>query len=189
MKNHQLIVGLGNPGKKYEYTRHNFGFLVLERLAEDLNLKFKSGSFTKGLAAKISGDEGDIYFLMPSTYMNLSGIAVASALKAKNIALGRVLIICDDLSLPFGKLRLKPNGSAGGHNGLKSIIEYLQSNQFARLRMGINHPGGKAPVVDYVLEDFNKEEKKQLTSFVDLGYACASAWMKEGIVKAMEQFN
>lgn len=186
--NKQLIVGLGNPGKDYRYTRHNLGFLVVEKLAEVLDLKLSLSSFTNGITAEGSWNDHDIVLLMPLTYMNKSGNAIRQAINVKEIKLEDMLVVCDDINLPFRQIRIRSKGSDGGHNGLSSIIECCGDTQFNRLRMGIDLPKG-ADSVDYVLEEFKRAEKNQLDEYVDDAVRCVQAWLNEGIERAMEQFN
>ncbi len=185
----QLIVGLGNPGKDYEYTRHNLGFLVVEQLAKELSFRFKKSSFTKGFVAEGQFEGKDVALLLPQTFMNHSGLAVKPMVQHKNIELSNILVVCDDLNLDFGQMRLRPNGSDGGHNGLTSINELLESKEYARLRMGIGHPGHKDQVVDYVLTEFSKEEKKDLDNFIEQATTCCLVWLRDGMNQAMDQFN
>lgn len=189
MSKTRLIVGLGNPGREYEYTRHNLGFLAVRRLAEMLKLKFTPSPLTNGLAAKgIVADEA-LYLLMPLTYMNNSGAAVYQVMTKKDLLPADVLVICDDFHLGYGQMRLRARGSDGGHNGLSSVIEHLGMEQFARLRMGIGRPAGKKDVVDYVLAEFKKEEKDRLDSFINEAASCCLVWLREGISTAMDQYN
>lgn len=185
----KIIVGLGNPGGEYEFTRHNLGFLTVTRMAEQLQLKLRKSSFTKGLTVEGEAEGRAFCLLLPLTYMNKSGYAVRQALKYYNAQLSDVLVVCDDLNLPFCKLRLRPNGSDGGNNGLKSIISLLNSKNFARLRMGIGRPMSEDGNVDYVLGEFDKQEQKELPEFLDTATQCCDVWLKEGIEKAMDQFN
>ena len=189
MSERVLIVGLGNPGRKYEYTRHNLGFLAVESLAEFLKVDFKKSSFTEGLIAQGEWDSKQVVLLMPATYMNNSGAAVKSVMEHMDIALKNVLVITDDLNLPFGQIRIRRQGSEGGHNGLGSIINHLATEHFSRLRMGIGQPRQKSETVDFVLEQFTKEEKSQLDGFVKEAEQCALVWVQEGIVTAMEKYN
>ncbi len=183
----KLIVGLGNPGKNYEGTRHNLGFLVVDRIAEDLKLKFKSCSFTEAVAVEDKANHG--FFLKPMTFVNQSGLALRAFADYYKVEPQDILVVCDDLSLAFGDLRIRANGSPGGHNGLKSITEHLGTQDFSRLRLGIAHPGDKAKVVDYVLEDFSTREKKQLNGFIDEAAECCLVWLNKGIHQAMNQYN
>lgn len=185
----RLIVGLGNPDEKYRYTRHNWGYLVVEELADRLNVKFRNDSSVRGLVAKGECDGVTCYLLLPLTYMNLSGAAIAALAKKKNIALEHILVVCDDLDLPFGQIRLRAQGSAGGHNGLKSIIEKLGSKEFARLRGGIGRPGDRQETVDFVLDLFSGQEKKDLPQILKKAVECSEAWMTLGVNEAMSQFN
>ncbi len=154
-----LIVGLGNPGRQYAKTRHNLGWQVLDRLCEKLKISFKAG---KGeyYAALLEENEREIVFLKPTTYMNGSGIAVKEALTFFGKTPADLLVILDDMALPLGKLRLRASGSSGGHNGLESVIYQLQTEDFARLRLGIGTPEAKGAAVGHVLGEFSKEEKK-----------------------------
>jgi len=182
-----LIAGLGNPGKEYEHTRHNIGFIVVRRLGELLELKFSASSLTKGVMAQGKKDEKQFLLLMPQTFMNNSGIAIRDVMRKKDILPENILVITDDFQLPFGQLRFRPKGSGGGHNGLSSIIEHLGDNNFSRLRVGVGSPKGST--TDYVLGNFNKEETKALNGVVEAATEGCLVWFKEGINKAMEQFN
>ena len=182
----RLIVGLGNPGKEYERTRHNIGFMVVQRLAVELNLAFKASSFTKGLVAQ--GTKGQpVCLLMPVTFMNHSGIAVKELMRKKAIASEDLLVVTDDFNLPFGQLRFRPQGSAGGHNGLASVIEQLGDDHFSRLRIGVGAPNGSS--TDHVLGNFSKEETKALKALVEAAAEGCQVWLTEGINIAMEQYN
>lgn len=168
----KLIVGLGNPGDEYENNRHNIGFIVLKELCK----KIHANNFKKKRSYFIA-DKNDFLFLLPRTYMNLSGIAVRKAFRKYKIALNNLLIVLDDINLPLGKIRIREKGSDGGHNGLKSIIAELNSQDFPRLRIGIRSDISEMSDVevslkDFVLSDFTKEEKEGLenatTQAVDL---------------------
>ena len=189
MADTRLIVGLGNPDEKYRYTRHNWGYLVVEELASRWNAKFRNDSSVRGLVAKSEYDGVTCYLLLPLTYMNLSGAAIVALVKKKNIALEHILVVCDDLDLPFGEIRLRAQGSAGGHNGLKSIIEKLGSKEFARLRGGIGRPNDRQETVDFVLDLFSGQEKKDLPRILKKAVECSEAWMTQGVNEAMSQFN
>lgn len=149
----KLVVGLGNPGRKYEKTKHNVGFMSLDYYAKTNKLKFKKESKFNGETIK----QGDLILLKPHTFMNNSGLSILSTMKYYNIPIEDVCIIYDDLDLPFGKTRLREKGSAGGHNGIKSIVSYLGTEEFKRVRVGID----KNPMYetkDYVLSSFSKKE-------------------------------
>ena len=185
----KLIVGLGNPGLQYRWTRHNLGFLVLESLGKQLNAKGHISASCHGMLSKVVIEDFECSLLMPMTFMNNSGVSVKKLADRTGTALEDILIVCDDLSLSFGELRLRPSGSAGGHNGLKSIIKDLGSNQFARLRLGIDAPGGAADPVDYVLADFTPVQKKALPDFINHALDCVTCWVTEGAQVAMNRFN
>ena len=189
MSQTRLIVGLGNPGKDYEDTRHNLGFLVVEHLVKKNNLRFRKSSFTNGLTAegKVAGN--DLCCLLPSTYMNNAGTAVKQAVLSKDLDHADILIVCDDLHLDFGQIRIRNKGSDGGHNGLASVIGHLGTQDFARLRLGIGTPPKGAESVDYVLGKWTAREEKQLDEFIDRATDCCGVWLQEGIHKAMDQFN
>jgi PTH1 family peptidyl-tRNA hydrolase len=189
LSNERYIIGLGNPGKDYEWTRHNLGFLVVDKLAEQLGCKFQKSSLTKSVVANGLVDEQTVHLVKPMTFMNNSGQALRELVYKKGCDLNDVLIVCDDLALSFGEIRLKTQGSAGGHNGLKSIGEHLGTKDFNRLRLGVGHPGDRHQVVDFVLGQFNKIEKKELSLFIEKATQCAMTWVKEGITQAMDQYN
>ena len=161
----KLIVGLGNPGKEYEKTRHNTGFMVLDRLAEKLNTEIEQNKFN-GLYAKIKYKGEDVILLKPQTFMNLSGESVRKIMDFFKIGLEDIVVVYDDMDMPTGKLRLRQNGSAGGHNGIKNIILHTGSQNFCRIRVGIGrHPYMK--VVDYVLSRFTSEESSAITKGIE----------------------
>ncbi|MDO8581092.1 MAG: aminoacyl-tRNA hydrolase [Candidatus Omnitrophota bacterium] len=189
MSDAKLIVGLGNPGKQYAYTRHNLGFLVGERCAQLYRGKFSLCSFTKALMAQGTINQTTVKIVLPTTFMNHSGLAVKQSLDHENIGLQDLFVVCDDVNLEFGRMRLREKGSDGGHNGLASIIEQLGTSDFARLRLGVGQPPTKEQMVDYVLEEFNKEEKRYLEGFIDQAAQCCTVWLNEGIHKASELFN
>jgi len=185
----KLIVGLGNPGPQYRWTRHNFGFLVLDALAARYKASWRHSATVQGLLAKAEIENCACSLLMPMTFMNNSGLSLKKLVDGQGIALADVLVICDDLSLVFGKVRLRPSGSAGGHNGLKSIIGQIASNQFCRLRMGIGRPQGIEDTVDYVLTNFTPAQKKALPDLINHALDCVTCWVTEGAPVAMNRFN
>ncbi len=189
MSDVRLIVGLGNPGVDYEFNRHNLGFLVIQYLVEKLDFDLKKNSFIRGLIAEGNFEGKSICFLLPMTFMNNSGIAVKQIILRKKLDLGNVLVVCDDFNLSFRQLRLRAKGGDGGHNGIKSIIQHSGSEKFARLRMGIDFPGGKKNVVEYVLENFSKKECKFLDGFIIEAADCCLAWVKDGVNRTMERYN
>lgn len=184
-----LLVGLGNPGTQYENTRHNVGFLVADELAERQNapiqrLKFKA--LTNLLT--ISGEK--VLVMKPVTYMNLSGEAVGEAARFYKIPPERVLVISDDVSLPLGKLRIRKGGSAGGHNGLKSIIQHLGTDQFPRIKVGVGQkPHPDYDMADWVLSKFAGEDLKTITEAIRKAADAVECLIQEGPDKAMNRFN
>ncbi len=185
----KLIVGLGNPGAQYESTRHNLGYLVVQHLAKVFHLKFSKSSAIQGLFACGKVEETKTGLFLPTTFMNNSGVAVHKALGEKKVSIADTLIVTDDFNLDFGQLRLRDRGSAGGHNGLSSVIEHLKTDQIPRLRVGIGTPSNKDDIIGFVLEEFSRQERKHLLKVIEGAADCAIAWLKEGTVKAMSQFN
>ena len=184
-----LIVGLGNPGKDYTYTRHNLGFLVVQNLVQQEKLKLSESSAVKGVTAEGVMLGKKVVFLLPLTYVNNSGLAVKAIVAKKGIEAKNILTVVDDVNVDFGKMRLRPEGSAGGHNGLKSMIEHLGTREFARLRLGVGSPRHKEVMAEYVLREFTKDEKKHLGCFIQEASECCVAWVKDGMSNAMNQFN
>lgn len=185
----KVIVGLGNPGSQYESTRHNLGFLVVQHLAQTLEVKFASSRCCKGLEAAVQMENEEIKLLLPMVFMNLSGKAVKPFMMHYDIALEDMLVVYDDFHLAFGQLRLRRKGSDGGHNGLSSLIEVLGVQEFSRLRLGIGEPKGKQDTEGFVLSEFNNEEKKELDFFIQDAVHCCRAWVSDEIEQVMSQFN
>jgi PTH1 family peptidyl-tRNA hydrolase len=183
----KVIVGLGNPGPKYRNTRHNLGFMVLDRLAEQVGSGVAREK-SSGLVAEGQHDGERILLIKPLTFMNRSGDCVAPLVRNKVDTLQDVLVITDDVNLPLGKLRLRPGGSAGGHNGLKSLIERLGSQEFPRMRMGVGQSGG-ADLADHVLSRFHPDEAPEVERMVKLAADAALCFVAQGIEKAMNQYN
>lgn len=184
----KLIVGLGNPGSAYKLSRHNLGFMVVQGLAKEYNIEFRRSFLQKSLIAKVMAC-GDVLILsMPLTFMNLSGSAVKSLVHKYKIALPDLLIICDDLSLPLGKIRIRPRGSSGGHKGLASIIEKLHTDNFSRLKIGIGQPE-ICEASEFVLGGFKKSELTQIKPAIKEAVECSKAWLENGVNKAMGEFN
>ncbi len=182
-----LIVGLGNPGPVYSRTRHNAGFICVERLAERNGLAFDS----RRLKAEIARGTVALKPLMlakPQTYMNESGQSVGELVRWYKVDLKNLLIIYDELDLSPGQLRLRERGSAAGHNGVKSIIQHLGTDEFARLRFGIGRPE-RGLGRDYVLNNFTRQEQPIISDTVDLAAEAAETWLREGIVAAMNKYN
>ena len=182
-----LIVGLGNIGSEYAGTRHNIGFRVLDALAKASNLVFEDKRY--GMVATLSLKGQQLVLLKPSTYMNLSGNAVRYWMGKENIPLERLLVVVDDLSLPFGALRMKPGGSDGGHNGLKHIASVLGTQAYARLRFGIGNDFPRGGQIDYVLGQFTEEDLKTMDERVELACEMVKSFCLAGIQITMNQFN
>ena len=182
-----LIVGLGNIGAEYELTRHNIGFLILDRIADEAGIPFEQDRL--GFKAEMKLKGRGLTLIKPSTYMNLSGRAVNYWLQQLKITRGNLLVVADDISLPFGKIRLKPKGSAGGHNGLKNIEETLGGQDYSRLRFGVGDEFRKGSQVDYVLSPFVKKEMDELVSHLDRSSDAIKAFCTLGLEHAMNTFN
>lgn len=183
-----LLVGLGNPGREYRESRHNFGFMVIDRIAETLRTEFKKSQM-KALISIQAYEGKKVILSKPQTYMNCSGQAVVPLLNYYKIPKEHLLVIHDDMDLPFGTLRMRPGGGSGGQKGLESIIQLLGTQEFARLRCGIGHPPGQMDVTDYVLNRFSKEESKLLPSVLENATQAALSFVSVGIQEAMTRFN
>lgn len=183
----KIVVGLGNPGSRYEKTRHNIGWMVLDRLADRIGSVGRTRA--RDGAASVRGRLGDdeLILVKPTTYMNLSGQAVRRALARERVPLRDVLVVVDDMALPFGRLRLRERGSAGGHNGLRSIISEMGTEDFARLRVGIGAP--KQGAVEHVLGDFAHAEQRHLDAILDAAADAVEVWARVGAHRAANQWN
>lgn len=188
MSDRVLIVGLGNPGRRYAGNRHNVGFQVLDRLAAAHGLAF---SRSQGQALIATGQIANrpVILAKPQTYMNESGRAVAALVRFYQIDMLNLLVVYDDLDLPFGTLRLRPEGSAGGHHGMESIIAALGRQDFPRLRIGIGRPPGRMDPVEYVLQDFDREQQEFLSELYDRAVKAIESFLSEGIVLTMSRHN
>ena len=182
-----LVVGLGNIGKKYEKTRHNIGFDIVDQLAIKLNSTFSSAKYGEILKTKFAGKQ--IVLLKPNTFMNLSGKAVLYWLKKEKIDVSNLIIIVDDLNLDFGISRLRKSGSDGGHNGLKDISNSLNSSKFTRLRFGIGNNYKKEKQVDFVLSKWNIEESAKLKYHLDKNVEIILSSLKKGLEFTMNKYN
>ena len=182
-----LIVGLGNPGAEYELTRHNIGFLTLDRLADQRRCSFRADRLVDIVDFRHKGRS--IYLVKPSTYMNLSGKAVNYWLQSLKIAKENLLVLTDDIALPFGTLRMRAKGSSAGHNGLKNIEELTGGQNYARLRMGVGNDFPKGKQVDYVLSQFPPEELDALPALMDRAVEMVLSFTTQGIARTMSQFN
>ena len=183
----KLVVGLGNPGSQYAETRHNIGWLVLDRVAERAGRsgRGRQRDASETVQIRLQGEE--LVLAKPLTYMNDSGIAVRKVLARERVPLVEMLVVADDFSLPFGKLRFREAGSHGGHNGLRSIIAELGTEKFGRLRVGIGEPGRGA--VDHVLSRFAPDERARLPILIDAAADAVEAWAREGTARASNRFN
>ena len=183
----KVVIGLGNPGDQYRETRHNVGWMVLDRLADRAG--WAGRGRTRDAASVVQGRfHGlDLTLAKPLTYMNESGIAVRKILAREHAPLNDMLVVTDDFSLPFGKLRFREGGSAGGHNGLRSIIGELENEKFSRLRVGIGDPGRNS--IDHVLSKFHPSERKRLDELLDAAADAVEAWARDGTSKASNRFN
>lgn len=186
----KMIIGLGNPGKQYEMTRHNIGFRVIDELAERwaagapvMQTKFN------GMYSIIHRSEGKVMLVKPLTYMNLSGECVRPLMDYYDVASEDIVVIYDDLDLTPGIIRLRQKGSAGGHNGMKSLIAHLGTDVFNRIRVGINRPPSGVKVADYVLSAFSKEELPIMEDMVKKSASVCEAWMSKSFLDVMNEYN
>lgn len=184
-----VFVGLGNPGKKYAHTRHNYGFMVVEELARTLHWPLQEEKRFSALTAKGVVNETEVHLLLPMAYMNVSGWSVKQYLDYYKLTPEGVVVVCDDTALDFGQLRLRAQGSAGGHNGLKNIAFYLGTEEFARLRMGIGSRGEGQPLADYVLSEFTAEEKGVLDGYVRTGAEILKLLTAMPLTRVMSMVN
>ena len=190
----QLLVGLGNPGAKYAETRHNVGFMVLERMAGAAGASFRSQPRLQGQLAEVGSGEARLRLLMPQTYMNESGRSIRAALDWYRLDPSQLLVLVDDMDLPLGRLRLRASGSAGGHNGLRSTIAHLGSQDFARLRIGIGAPADnpaerRARTISHVLGRFSAEERPVLEAVLEEVVAGVERIRRQGIERAGNHLN
>jgi peptidyl-tRNA hydrolase, PTH1 family len=187
----KLICGLGNPGREYERHRHNVGFMVVEALLSRARAELTQDKFQARVGqGTLAGER--ILFVEPQTYMNLSGRSVAEAARFYKVATQDVLVVHDELDLPFGRLQLKAGGGAGGHNGLKSMVQCLGEDAFIRVRVGIGKPEGpnaKERVAGYVLSNFDDGERRQLEDIIGRAADMAESWVRDGLSTAMNRHN
>jgi PTH1 family peptidyl-tRNA hydrolase len=189
MENVFLIVGLGNPGAEYAKTRHNAGFLLVEKLAAQWKCNWTNEKKFVSRIAKAGHDGRKILLCEPQTFMNLSGETVGVLVNFYQLPLKQVLVAVDDADLPFGEIRLRASGSSGGHHGLESIEQHLASRQFARLRIGIGRQDGAREITNFVLGKFDKAESAVLEKVLDRAADQMECWLADGIEKAMSLFN
>ncbi|MFH1190930.1 MAG: aminoacyl-tRNA hydrolase [Candidatus Omnitrophota bacterium] len=185
----KLIVGLGNPGLIYAGSRHNIGFAVLKSLASSLKINFKRDSSVSSLVAKDKLLQQNVVLALPQSYMNLSGIPIKALLKKFKVDSKDLLVVCDDLDLELGKMKIRPQGSSGGQRGLKSIIEHLGTQNFSRLRIGIGRPKSAQDAAEYVLSGFLRKEKVTVKRIEEDAASCCMSWVEKGIAQTMNIFN
>jgi PTH1 family peptidyl-tRNA hydrolase len=183
-----MIAGLGNPGRQYKANRHNIGFILLDRLAAQLETSFSRVEF-KALTTKARLNSYSIHLAKPQTFMNLSGEAIAPLIRYYKIPVNHLLVVYDDVDLPFGALRLRPSGGSGGHKGMASIIEKVGTQDIPRLRLGIGRPPGRMEAAEYVLQDFSRAEMEQLPEIIERGIGAIMTFIRFGIDAAMNHYN
>lgn len=185
----KLIVGLGNPGRRYRWTRHNLGFLVVEEFAKRNKITLKKERRFKVITGREKFFGEDIFLAMPQRWMNLSGISVRDILEYLKVDLENLLVVCDDINLPFGVLRMRPKGSSGGHKGLLSIIESIQTQDFPRMRIGVLTSRDIKDLPKYLLSNFTKVEIRKLKGIIKRAVDACESWIKDGITETMNKFN
>ncbi len=183
-----LIVGLGNPGREYRASRHNVGFMVVDRLARNLDVSLGRMQMS-ALTGQANYQNNRVILVKPQTFMNLSGQAVAPLMRFYKVPIDQLLVIHDDVDLPFGTLRIRPDGGSGGQKGLGSIIERLGTQVFPRLRFGIGRPPGRMDTATYVLHEFSSAEQELLSVALDRAAEAATTFISAGLDKAMNQYN
>lgn len=188
MPNMKLIIGLGNPGKEYEHTHHNVGFDTIDVLAKKWNIPLNHQKFNAIYGTALR-PEGKVMLMKPLTYMNLSGEAVRPMMDYFDIDVEDIVVIYDDLDLAKGKLRLRQKGSAGGHNGIKSLIQHIGTQNFSRIRIGINRPPEGMKVPDYVLSRFSKEEQPLMQDAFNRAADACEYWLEKPFTEVMNRFN
>jgi peptidyl-tRNA hydrolase, PTH1 family len=185
-----LIVGLGNPGSQYEWTRHNLGFLLVDLLARQLNASEIKRSECRALIGQVEIEGRRVELVKPQTYMNLSGEAVACLVHKRELKISKeLLVICDDLALPFGSIRLRPSGSSGGHNGLKSIIASIKTDEFIRLRIGIRPDHPISNTKSFVLDQFPQAGRAEVEKVLERSAEAIRSLLKDGVDKTMSLYN
>lgn len=185
----KLIIGLGNPGKRYVNTPHNIGFRVVEQLALRYNGRLKKRLFGNAREAQVIVRQEKFGLIQPLTFMNLSGSCVLGYMRKLKISDCDILVVCDDINLPLGKVRIRPQGSAGGHNGLESIVRSLGTQDFPRLRLGVDTGARGGDLAEYVLSDFRKGEAEIVNEAIEKAVDACEGWGLDGIDKVMNVFN
>jgi peptidyl-tRNA hydrolase, PTH1 family len=189
MESLHLIVGLGNPGAEYAKTRHNAGFRLVEKLAAHWQADWKNERKFNARIARVERNARRVLLCRPQTFMNASGEAVSAVVNFYRLPLARILVMVDDADLPLGEIRLRAGGSSGGHHGLESVEQHLDSREFARLRLGIGRRDGAREITDYVLSRFDRTDTALMKKVLDRAASQAECWLNDGIQKAMNQFN
>ena len=184
-----LVVGLGNPGDRYAETRHNIGAWVVERLADRLGARLRKVRFLPLLAAEASVDGERLYLVRPQTFMNVTGPPVASFARKRKVDVDRIIACHDEIDLPFGALKLKRGGSTAGHNGLRSLVGALGSDDFLRVRLGVGRPPGRQDPADYVLRPFAKAEREEAALLAEEGADAVLTLIREGLAAAQDRHN
>jgi len=187
----KIVVGLGNPGLKYEFTRHNIGFRIVDSLARDIEIEFKKVKSYYSLISRGMINNHKVMLIKPQTFMNLNGRAVSKVVSYYKIPLRDLLIVYDDLNLELGQVRIRKKGSAGGHKGIESIMQYLYSEEIPRLRIGIGNPSVNFnfDCVSYVLSNFNGDEKDKIKKVIQLSTEAIKTIIEDGFEKAMRKYN
>src|SRR5512143_3464283 len=183
-----LLIGLGNPGREYKDTRHNFGFMLIDRIAVRLNARGMKVQ-SKAIVMNTTHEDRKLILAKPQTFMNLSGQSVQGLLHFYKIPLTNFMVLSDDLDIPFGTIRIRAAGGPGGQRGMWSIIENLGTKEFPRLRLGIGPPPGRMEPADYVLQNFSKDEQQTLSEVLDHAAQAVFAFVTHGLNKAMNEFN
>lgn len=184
----KVMIGLGNPGKKYEKTRHNIGFMAIDRLADKLMIPLNETKFKSIYGSGIVNGE-KVFLMQPQTFMNLSGESVRAFLDFYKLTTDDMLVLYDDLDLPVGQIRLREKGGHGGHNGIRSLIQHLGTKEFKKIRLGIGRPTTSISIVDYVLQDFAKQEMQQIEDVIDRATDACEAWIQKPFLDVMNIYN
>ena len=183
-----LLIGLGNPGREYADTRHNFGFMLIDRLAVRLNARGMKVQ-SKAIVTNASYEERKLILAKPQTYMNLSGQSVQGLVHFYKLPMNNVMILSDDLDIPFGTIRIRASGGPGGQRGLSSILERLGTKEVPRLRLGIGRPPGRMDASNYVLQNFSRSDMQAISEILDRAADAVLAFVSHGLNKAMNEFN
>ena len=184
----KLVAGLGNPGSKYRGTRHNVGFEVIDLLVTRKGLALETAP-AEALQGRWRREDGDVLLVKPLTFMNISGVAVSTLMRFYKIEVADVLVVCDDVNLPLGRLRIRSSGSEGGHNGLRSIAEHLGTIDYPRLRVGVGRGDMRRDLADHVLAKFEPEEASGIEEAIARGADAVETWLQDGLTKAMNLYN